>query len=239
MTYIANVLATQSAHLLAYWPMNEASGAVAEDATNNNRDGAYTGVTLGETGIGDGNTCPFFDGTNDYNNIYSAGLSSVVSGDTGTAMIWCKVYNVGVWADASARRAIILKYDWSNYVTLHKESGGLGFNFRHQSPANENNVYYDVDNIAWFCAVLTWDRGADAIKAYINGSQYGATQTGMAAWAGAIGDAGIGARVTFPTDPWYGWLAHAAVWDIALTSTEVAALATIPAGNPWYAWQQM
>ena len=40
---------------IAYWPLWEAAGAVAEDISGNGFDGAYTGVTLGQTGIGDGN----------------------------------------------------------------------------------------------------------------------------------------------------------------------------------------
>ena len=51
------------------------------DISGNGFDGAYTGVTLGQDGIGDGNTCPLFDGANDFLDFYSAGFSSAFNGD--------------------------------------------------------------------------------------------------------------------------------------------------------------
>ena len=45
--------------------MSEASGTDMIDAVAAH-NGTYTGVTLGQPGIGDGLTCPLFDGANDY-----------------------------------------------------------------------------------------------------------------------------------------------------------------------------
>jgi len=54
------------ANLLAYWPLWEASGAVAYDISGNARNGTVTGATpAGGPGIGDGHTAFGFDG-NDY-----------------------------------------------------------------------------------------------------------------------------------------------------------------------------
>ncbi len=39
---------------IAYWPLWEASGSVAFDLAGNALHGAYTGVTLGQVGVGDG-----------------------------------------------------------------------------------------------------------------------------------------------------------------------------------------
>src|SRR3972149_4677456 len=82
LTYAEKVLATEPSNLLAYFICGEASGTVMQEEKNN-YDGAYTGVTLGQTGIGDGNTCPLFDGANDYGNLYTAGLAGGVSGAAG------------------------------------------------------------------------------------------------------------------------------------------------------------
>ncbi|MFV1969356.1 MAG: hypothetical protein ACC628_28375, partial [Pirellulaceae bacterium] len=60
--------------------MWEASGSISDDLSPQGNDGAYTGVTLGQPGIGDGRTCPLFDGANDYNNIYSAALNTDFDG---------------------------------------------------------------------------------------------------------------------------------------------------------------
>ncbi len=113
--YAHKVLATDQPHLLAYWPLSEVAGSVAYDFSGNARHGAYTGVTLGKTGIGDGDTCPFFDGANDFVNIYSVSLRDAFNGAEGTAMIWAKVFNVGVWTDGAYRNTLHLHTDGSTY----------------------------------------------------------------------------------------------------------------------------
>ena len=60
--------------LIGFWLQNEAAGGVSFDHSGYGRDGAYTGVTLGQPGIGDGSTAAGYDGINDFNNIYSADL---------------------------------------------------------------------------------------------------------------------------------------------------------------------
>ena len=89
---------------IAYWPLWEASGATAEDISGNGFDGAYTGVTLGQEGIGDGNTCPLFDGANDYVDIYSAGFAGALMRLRVPLTGWMKVFNAGVWTDSEWQR---------------------------------------------------------------------------------------------------------------------------------------
>lgn len=62
------------ASLIGFWLQNEAAGGVSFDHSGYGRDGAYTGVTLGQPGIGDGSTAAGYDGINDFNNIYGADL---------------------------------------------------------------------------------------------------------------------------------------------------------------------
>jgi len=61
----------QSLGPIAYWPMDEQSGTVAVDQSGNGRNGAYTAVTLGQPGMGDGRTAASFDAS-------SAKVSSVL-----------------------------------------------------------------------------------------------------------------------------------------------------------------
>ena len=81
----------------------------------------------------------------------------------------------------------------------------------------------------WVPFVITWDKAGDAMKAYYNGSQSGSTQTIAGTWAGALNSAScvIGAANTTPATPWYGYLAHGAVWDRALPAAEIADLAVV------------
>ena len=63
--------------LVGAWMQDERSGAVSYDSSANRHHGAYTGVTLGQPGVpGMGMTSPLYDGLNDFNNIYGAGLAN-------------------------------------------------------------------------------------------------------------------------------------------------------------------
>jgi len=83
MGYINKVLKPNSSigydpsSLVGFWPQNEKSGLVSLDHSGLGYHGAYQGVDLGQAGVpGMGMTCPFYDGVNDYNNIYTAGLAN-------------------------------------------------------------------------------------------------------------------------------------------------------------------
>lgn len=76
LRYARRILVTRPQNLIGYWPMWEGNGVVSFDNSPNGYDGAYTGVTLAQPGIGDGRYSAFFDGVNDFNNIYSAGLAN-------------------------------------------------------------------------------------------------------------------------------------------------------------------
>src|SRR3990172_10333685 len=114
--YYQKVLRTQRDYLLAYWMQAEGSGAVALDTSGNSRTGAYTGVDLGQAGIGDGKTCPWFDGANDYNNVYTTSLRDAFNGSEGTVAIWAKVNSAAVWTDGANRIIFRLRVDGNNYV---------------------------------------------------------------------------------------------------------------------------
>ena len=229
-TYSEKVLATASANLLAYFICGEASGTVMQEEKNN-YDGAYTGVTLGQTGIGDGNTCPLFDGANDYGNLYTAGLAGVFSGAEGTMAMWCKMNTAGVWSDATQRYLFVLRADADNRVDITKQTTTNQLRFRYTAGATEELVT-DISlagTANWFHLAMTWSKAADQVIAYINGAQVGATQTGLGTWAGALATTTtvIGAMNTTPSAPHYGYLAHVPIWNVALNSTQIASLATV------------
>ncbi|MCK4788393.1 MAG: hypothetical protein KAV87_31930 [Desulfobacteraceae bacterium] len=83
MGYINKVLKPNSSigydpsSLVGFWPQNEKSGLVSIDHSGLGHHGAYQGVDLGRAGVpGMGMTSPFYDGVNDFNNIYGAGLAN-------------------------------------------------------------------------------------------------------------------------------------------------------------------
>src|SRR3990167_4218733 len=86
--YYQRVLNVRPDKLVGYWPMWEPSGAVSYDLSGQGNNGAYTAVTLAQRGMGDGRTCPLFNGSNSMNNVYSAGLNSDFNNQELTLMLW-------------------------------------------------------------------------------------------------------------------------------------------------------
>ena len=218
---------------IAYWPLNEQSGTVARCLVNPAQNGTYArdvSVMTTGAGIGDGNTAPLFDGTNDYVDIYSATLNAAFSGSEGTLVLWVRVLNVGVWTDGTLRIAARLYVNGTNYAQLARS----GVNSTLAYDYTAGGVYDGVAlgglaTTTWMQLGVTWSAAADQVRAYHNGIQTGATQTVLGAWAGALDAARtiIGAAVTPPAALWSGWLAHCIVWDRALAPAEIAALAVV------------
>lgn len=234
LAYANTILGTESANLIGYWPLWEASGATADNYEGTAaRDGSYTGVTLGQAGIGDGNPCPLFDGVDDVANIYSASLAGVFSGVAGTMAIWAKVSAVGVWTDSTVRKIINFQADANNRAYFERTATHNRIQLMYR--ANGTSYSTNIESLSttdWFHLALTWDKNAGAtgqVKAYFNGSQSGVTQTNLQDWAGALAVAytTIGAMSNIAAQPWSGYLAHAAVWRKALTPAQVLDLAAI------------
>lgn len=230
-TYIEKVLEIQAANMILYHPMNEPSGGTAIDYSPESNDGAYTGVTLGQPGIGDGETCPLFDGANDYNDIYSAGLGSDFDPLKGTAAIWAKVSGVGIWTDDAYHWIGALVVNTNNRVQILKSSGAESnvIRFQYKAGGTAQSIDHATTTTDWFHLAMTWDKTADKVIVYYNGSQTGSTQTSLGVWVGTLveGSTNIGAQTETPTFVWDGYLAHGLVYKVALSPAEIAELATV------------
>ena len=225
-SYSSKVLGIETANLIAYWPMNEAAGGVADNLEGTAaRDDAYTGVTLGQPGIGDGNTCPLFDGANDFCNIYSASLNAAFSGAEGTAALWIKVSGAGVWTDGVARVALRMKADAGNAITIQRTAANNAFRYTYRSEIGDLAA---ITETGWFHTAVTWSASADEVKYYWDGAQVSTTETGIGVWAGALSatEVNIGAFDSGGVSPWSGYLAHAAIWTTPLTPAQILVLAT-------------
>ena len=228
---------------IAYWPLWEASGDVAECLVNSAQNGAYTGVTLGQPGIGDGRTAPFFDGVTDYVNIYSIAFrdafalyndpTGLLDESEGTVMIWAKVNAVGMWTDGADRFAFRLEADDNNYVFCAKTitNNRLFFRYIAGGVAESQNIG-GLTTTDWMCLGMTWSKSAGVdgeARYFLDGVQQGTTDTGLGVWAGNLNatETVIGATSTAPTVLWHGWLAHCAIWDTPLTPASMADLAVV------------
>jgi hypothetical protein len=226
--YVDKVRNIDAAHLVAYWPLSEGSGTVAKDWGPYGRNGAYTAVTLGGRGIGDGKSSASFDGSTSYCNVYSAALVAAFNGAEGTLAGWAKVSAAGVWTDGAARLMACFRVDSNNRIQLQRSTvnGALSFLYA----AGGVSLQRDVTSLSlttWMAICLTWSKSGDAAIAYLNGAQQGATLTGLGTWAGNLASTltCVGAASTVPAYVWSGPEAHWALWNAALTPTQVARLA--------------
>lgn len=224
--YARRVLSVAADALIAYWPLSEPSGAAAIDQTGRYH-GAYTGVDLNYPGVGDGGSAPFFDGINDFCNIYSAALATAFNGAEGAVSIWMKVSGAGVWTDATLRRLMGLRVDANNQVNLSRSATSNTLLCQYLAGATSKTVSIGSQSSTdWLHLAMTWSKSADQMKVYFQGVQTGATQTGLGTWAGTFNStrANIGADSTVPATVWSGNLAHAAIWTRALSAGEIAEL---------------
>lgn len=226
--YTPKVQGIQTADQIGYWRMNEAAGAYAFDLSPQINDGDYTAVTLGQEGIGDGETCPLFDGATSYLSIPSAGYGADWNGNEFTIAGWLKVSGVEVWTDGSQNNAITLAADADNLLYLCKSVGDNVFGFRFKSGGVEKTSHVvTVNPTDWFHVAMTMSLTDDARITYWNGLKYGPTLTGVGEWVGVPGDAIIGAANDTPLSVWDGWMAHWLIWKRVLNAAEVLQLATL------------
>jgi len=216
--------------LIGYWPGNEEAGTVAVDYSGNGYNGVYTGVTLGQESVGDGLTCPLYDGANDFTNIYSAGFAAAFNPAEGSVLMKSKVFNAGAWTDAAFRRLWKLGTDGSNAIDVYKSTVNNTLVFQRIAGGVADSVSTTAAGgiTDWFSTALTWSIAADQLKAYLNGSQIG-SQTTLGTWVGALGATlcAIGANGAAASQEWYGYHAHGIVLNRVATPAEVAAAAVI------------
>ena len=212
---------------IAYWPQSESSGLVARCLTNPAMNGTYTGVTLANDNTGPfGTPAPFFDGANDYVNVQTAALAAAFNGNAGTLASWCKVNSGAVWTDGSARYPFYgVVVAGASYFQINKVDPNA-MRWRYQAGfVLETVTDWAVTLTSWMHVALTWDKAADEVKAYLNGTQDGVTQNGLGVWgANLLTTTLIGATSMVPANAWHGWLGPCAIWNRALAPAEIASL---------------
>lgn len=214
---------------IAYWPLWEAAGAAAECLVNSPaQDGTYHNVTLGQAGIGDGNTCPLFNGTTGFVDVLSAALQTAWDGDELSVMIWLKVFNAGVWEDFAHRAADHFNAGSQNRIHHRKTSAADQFT-DYTNIGNVVNQYINSESrTGWMVRVITSSDTDEEMKSYVNGVQITPTRTPVGTWSvGDITLARIGSYDAVNFWGWYGWLAHCAVWDRALSPATILSLASV------------
>ena len=219
---------------IAYWMLDEKSGAVAYDMVSGRaagaQNGAHTAVTLAQSGVGDGRTSGSYDGATSYTNVYSATLAGAFNGAAGTVMIWAKVSAAGVWSDGTQRHAFTVRADLGNRVQIVRTTNNGELRFAYSAGGTAETVdLAGLSTTGWMNLAVTWSKADEEMRAYYNGVQTGATQINLGVWAGALAanTTVIGAATTTPGSEWSGTLAHCAIWDRAITPAAIADLAVV------------
>lgn len=222
------ILATRRSALVAYWPLWEPSGSVAFDQSGNGRNGAYTGVALGQPGLGDGQSSVGLDGSTSFGNIYSTSLRDAFTGQELTLSAWVHVNSAATYADATERRICTFRVDASNQLGLRRLTSQDGLGVFYTAGGTAKSVTLNtLGEVNWLHVALTASKSADQVKGYLRGVQVLSTLTGLGTWAGLIASTTtvIGAASTVPATVWHGRIAHLALWNVALTAGEIAMFA--------------
>jgi hypothetical protein len=221
--YAQLVLATEPGSLQAYWPLSEGSGTTITDESGNGRNGTYNnGGLLGQPGIGDGRTSVWFDGSNDWGDVYSDSLRDAWSWAAWSVAFWVKMNSAALWTDGQLRRCFTMS-GGSNFIWLRKSNGANRFQSWHR--LNGNDYLKDVtigEDVSddWFHVGYSSKTAANAYI-YINGEQT-LCKSGCPA---PSGDAISTAQISANAETHHGWLAHVALWTTELTAAQFAALA--------------
>lgn len=205
-----------------YWKHAEGSGSVALDSSGNGYNGTYSaGVDLSQPGIGDGLNCATFDTAGEKVDIFGAGFASAFNGSKFSVCGWAKRAS---WPVGSFDRLFTFQVDVNNFTLGELNGVAAGMEFLYKGSGIMKSITKsDMSTTLFFHYAMTVDFPTDEMKAFINGTQIGTTQTLLPAWVGALTVAQFSGINT-----WFGSMAHNAYWaGVILTPAQILNLATL------------
>ena len=225
--YTYRVRSTCPGNLIAYWPMAEDSGGTAQDESGNGRTGSYNNIQLGKAGIGDGRNAASFASA--MNNVYSTSFRDAFNPREGTISIWAKITDITVWGDGTGRRVFTMGTGaTSETILLAKSTATSTMVF--QYVANNTIAGWGtgsgLSSTEWEHYAITFSRSASQVIHYYQGVLR-ETDTSMGDFVGALNDNNTlwgNAISGNNVGRWVGLMAHGAVWNTALTASQVKLL---------------
>lgn len=223
--WLERAQAIQPDYLLGFWPQNETQGTVAYDVSGNGYDGDYTSVTLGQQGHAPNElVCPYFDGVNDFTNLFDAGLAAAFNGGLFAVAGWFQVNSAANWTDGAYRMPFGL-LDPNTDVEIYKSN-----------VANQFNAYVELGGVGKTIAVTSYSptgiipyvlnaadsANGDLATLYLSGAVAGTPQTGFGVWDGLPFD-GLWIGQYNNLFRWHGWLPPVALWSgVNLNAADIA-----------------
>jgi hypothetical protein len=224
VSYWEDIKALDLAHLAAYWILNEASGSVAADSSGNGHDGTAYDLTWGQPGIGDLETAASFNGTS--SQVIASTVTSFEKTTAGSILVWFRTPDTGVWSDGSARGLVRLWNDSNHYFIIEQSTVNNTLVIKRNMGGTITTIADTLTpDTEWHYLVATWDESANEIKAFLDGAQFGTTQTGIGTSLFISFTAYLG--YSSFSSSWSGLMQHVAFWKTALTPATIATLGWI------------
>ena len=160
-----------------------------------------------------------YDGVDDYVNLSSA--VGVVDVNRGTFSAWVKLETTSI-------NAPVFKYyvNANNQITiiyLHS-SNQIKFMYKAAGTNTQVQAATAIEGGAYAHVALTWDTGANELKAFINGTQFGTTQSGFGTWSGSATVLHLGHNALSGSDFWKGNIDEFAIFSRAKTNAEILSI---------------
>lgn len=206
------------------WPLVDiASGTTIHAHVNGNRDGTIGGIGASPhwdlqnaAGPVSGTLAPYSDGANDYGDMYSSngndGLADIFDGNEGSFFIFYKP-DAAALTDGLAHTVLRFVQSGANYFRIRKTATDNQFEFRRVANGVSKQVFPGHSSSEWASMGMSWSVSGDEQRAFINGSQVGATLTGLDTFGGVLSsnETLIGAATKTPSEVWLGHLAYFAI----------------------------
>jgi len=223
------------ANLICYLELDERSGSIAAQhpTVSGVADSPVKGIVWNDRDFFGIQRTPYFDGANGSIQINNLGLGNSLSLAEGSFQLWMRVYNAGVWTDATARHIFRLDHSGSIFMEFYKTTTNNQIEYHWDAPFTvRRTITLTGSRITteWISIAATWSLANNKNRCYFNGiavvdSTYPNTTT-----TGTIVDpySAIGSRRwAVVTWPFYGWLAHIAFWDGPISERAVWRLSQI------------
>ena len=160
-----------------------------------------------------------YDGVDDYVNLSSA--VGVVSVSRGTFSAWVKLETTSI-------NAPVFKYyvNSNNQITiiyLHS-SNQIKFMYKAAGTNTQVQAATVIEGAGYAHVAMTWDVSSNQLKAYLNGQQFGTTQTTFGTWSGTATVLHLGHNALSGSDFWKGNIDEFAIFNRAKTNAEILSI---------------
>jgi len=198
-----------------YSGLGDHATGVGVDPITSNPEGAHFGLQ--------------FTGEPSHINLLSAEFTAHFNGAEGSLFLWGKAATAGQWTDGAFRFLVNIQVDANNLLDIFKHLNNTTVWMRLINQGVANQLFYvDINpGVAWFNLGLTWSKSANQFKGYYCGAQKGLTGTITNDFTGALMLALLGAQDNAAGNPWLGYLAHVALWNVPLNASEMKSLGEV------------